>query len=78
MKNVWFLRTLGAAGLGAALLIAGCSLNPSAGTPVASAGIMTKGSAILNGVRYEDSAASISADDRPKTAAYLADGIASS
>jgi len=75
MKHEWFLKALGAVGLAASLLIAGCSLNPPAGTPVASAGIMTKGSAILNGVRYEDSAASISAEDTPKTAADLANGM---
>jgi hypothetical protein len=38
-------------------------------------GAMSKGSVIVNGVRFEDTAANIIADDTPKTAAFLADGM---
>ena len=36
---------------------------------------MTKGSVILNGVHFDDTAATITADDTSKTAAFLADGM---
>jgi hypothetical protein len=36
---------------------------------------MTKGSVVVNGVKFEDTAANILADDTPKTAAFLADGM---
>ncbi|MFN0041469.1 MAG: hypothetical protein ACKVP2_18310, partial [Burkholderiales bacterium] len=40
-----------------------------------SMGVMTKGSVIVNGVHYEDTTASISIDDTPKTAANLQNGM---
>jgi hypothetical protein len=45
------------------------------GTGVTSSGVMTKGSVILNGVRFEDTTANILIDDTPKTAANLKDGM---
>ena len=45
------------------------------GTGVTSTGVMTKGSVILNGVKFEDTTANISIDDTPKTAAALKDGM---
>ncbi len=45
------------------------------GTGVTSSGVMTKGSVILNGVRFEDTTANILIDDTPKTAADLRDGM---
>jgi hypothetical protein len=45
------------------------------GTGVTSTGVMTKGSIILNGVKFEDTTANISIDDTPKTAAALKDGM---
>jgi len=45
------------------------------GTGVTSSGVMTKGSVILNGVRFEDTTANILIDDTPKTAADLQDGM---
>jgi hypothetical protein len=51
-----------------ALLVAGCGGGggggaAGGGTPVVSSGTMTKGSVILNGVRFEDTLAHITADD---------------
>jgi len=46
----------------------------SGGTGV-SIGVMTKGSTIVNGVRFEDTTANISIDDTPKTAAALQNGM---
>jgi hypothetical protein len=43
--------------------------------PVVSTGTMTKGSVIVNGVRFEDSLADITADDSPKTPAFLQSGM---
>ena len=40
-----------------------------------SMGVMTKGSTIANGVRFEDTTANIFIDDKPKTAADLKDGM---
>ena len=40
-----------------------------------STGVMTKGSTIVNGVRFEDTAANISLDDTPKTNAALQNGM---
>ena len=45
------------------------------GTGVTSSGVMTKGSVILNGVRFEDTTANIMIDDTPKTAANLQNGM---
>ena len=46
----------------------------SGGTGV-SIGVMTKGSVIVNGVKFEDTTANISIDDTPKTAAALQNGM---
>ena len=40
-----------------------------------SIGVMTKGSTIVNGVRFEDTTANIFIDDKPKTAAALQTGM---
>jgi hypothetical protein len=48
---------------------------PGAGGSTVSTGVMTKGSTIVNGVRFEDTAANISIDDTPKTAAALQNGM---
>lgn len=44
---------------------------PSAGASTVSTGVMTIGSTIVNGVRFEDTTANISIDDTPKTATLL-------
>jgi len=49
--------------------------SPSGPTSTVSSGVMTKGSTIVNGVRFEDTTANISVDDRPKTAAALQNGM---
>jgi len=65
----------GADGTGAQSSTGGIVSAPTATGPQAySAGVMTKGSVILNGVRYDDSAAQI-ADDRNRSAAQLANGM---
>ena len=45
------------------------------GVAAVSTGVMTKGSVIVNGVRFEDTTANITIDDTPKTPADLADGM---
>src|SRR5215510_6480890 len=45
------------------------------GASTVSTGVMTKGSTIVNGVRFEDTTANISIDDTPKTAAALQNGM---
>jgi len=45
------------------------------GTNGVSIGVMTKGSTIVNGVRFEDTTANIFIDDTPKTAAALQSGM---
>ncbi|HEX9204394.1 MAG TPA: DUF5666 domain-containing protein [Candidatus Deferrimicrobiaceae bacterium] len=67
----------------AAMILAACgggggttsSAGGTTGTAVVSTGTITKGSVILNGVRFEDTAANITADDTPKTAAFLQSGM---
>ncbi len=44
------------------------------GFPITSSGVMRVGSVVLNGVRFEDSAATVS-DDRARDAGQLADGM---
>jgi hypothetical protein len=44
-------------------------------TATVSTGVMTKGSVIVNGVRFEDTTANITIDDTPKTAANLQSGM---
>jgi len=66
----------------AASLVAACS-GGGGGTggtgttisPTVSTGVMTKGSTIVNGVRFEDTAANITIDDTPKTATALQNGM---
>ncbi len=66
-----------------AVALIGCSSSSSdsgstvAGTTTAkvTVGTMTKGSVIVGGVRFEDTAANITADDTPKTAAFLETGM---
>jgi hypothetical protein len=48
---------------------------PGAGGVTVSSGVMTKGSTIVNGVRFEDTTANISLDDTPKTNAALQSGM---
>jgi len=48
---------------------------PGAGGSTISTGVMTKGSTIVNGVRFEDNTANISIDDTPKTNAALQNGM---
>jgi hypothetical protein len=45
------------------------------GTGIVATGVMTKGSVIVNGIRFEDSTANIAIDDTPKTAAALQNGM---
>jgi hypothetical protein len=47
----------------------------SSSVSAVSTGVMTKGSTIVNGVRFEDTTANISIDDTPKTAAALQNGM---
>jgi hypothetical protein len=44
-------------------------------TPIVSTGTLTKGSAIVNGIRFEDTLADITGDDNPKTPADLQNGM---
>lgn len=53
----------------------GTGTMPATSTPVVSTGVMTKGSVIVNGVRFEDTTANIAIDDTPKTAADLQNGM---
>jgi hypothetical protein len=62
------------------LTLAGCNLaggggSSSGGTDVVMSGTMTKGSVILNGVRFDDTSAGITADESTITAADLDDGM---
>lgn len=50
-------------------------VSSDAQTSTISSGVMTKGSVIVNGVRYEDSTANIVLDDTPKQASSLKDGM---
>ena len=65
---------------GTVLALAGCS-GGTGGTGATgsgaalSIGVMTKGSVIVNGVRFEDTSANIFIDDTPKTAAALQNGM---
>jgi len=54
----------------------GGSTPPATTTPVISKGVMLKGSVIVNGIRFEDTLANITADDTAKTPAFLQDGMA--
>lgn len=47
---------------------------PASGVVTTASGVMTKGSVILNGVRFDDSAATVT-DDRGRNAALLANGM---
>ena len=48
---------------------------PGAGGSTISTGVMTKGSTIVNGVRFEDTTANITIDDTPKTNAAQQNGM---
>ena len=64
--------------LAAALLSAcggGSGGGSGASASTVSTGVMTKGSIIVNGVRFEDTTANISIDDTPKSATALQDGM---
>jgi hypothetical protein len=66
-------------GLSAALAACGGGGGGGAAAPggvsIVSTGTMTKGSVIVNGVRFEDTAADIIGDDTPKTPADLQNGM---
>jgi len=65
----------GADGTGVQIGTGGTTNAPTAGGTFAySAGVMTRGSVILNGVRYDDSAAQVD-DDRGRGVAQLASGM---
>src|SRR5262245_7660474 len=66
-----FLAACGGGGTGGT----GTTTPPPGGGPILSTGVMTKGSTIVNGVRFEDTTANISIDDTPKTAAALQNGM---
>jgi hypothetical protein len=73
---------LGTLLIGTSLAVAGCGGGTggsgAAGggsTAAVSTGVMTKGSTIVNGVRFEDTTANIFIDDTPKTAAALQTGM---
>jgi len=56
---------------GTVLALAGCSggtggTGATGSSPALSIGVMTKGSVIVNGVRFEDTTANIFIDDTPK------------
>jgi hypothetical protein len=53
----------------------GATVPSGAGGSIVSTGVMTKGSTIVNGVRFEDTAANISIDDTTKTSAALQNGM---
>jgi len=71
------LSVLAACGGGGGTGGTGTTTPPPGGGPVStvSTGVMTKGSAIVNGVKFEDTIANISIDDRPKTNAALLTGM---
>jgi len=76
-KNNMFIW---AAMLAVVIAIAGCGSGggdngASAPAAAVSIGTMAKGSVIVNGVRFEDSGAAISADDTAKLPAFLEDGM---
>ncbi|MFM1988390.1 MAG: hypothetical protein RJA99_1347 [Pseudomonadota bacterium] len=66
----------GASGTGSPLAGGGASGtgSPLTGTPLFAEGVMARGSVILNGVRYDDTAAQVT-DDRGRGVAQLADGM---
>jgi len=79
--NANFFRNI-ALGASIALTVAACggggdttASGGTGGTGITSAGVMSKGSVILNGVRFEDTTANILIDDTPKSAAALRNGM---
>lgn len=64
------LLALGACGGGGSVDSGGIG-----GTGIVATGVMTKGSVIVNGIKFEDNTANIAIDDTPKTAADLRDGM---
>jgi hypothetical protein len=76
MKTKTFFRfAVISAALLAFALMSCTSSGQEAGTEVVMSGTMTKGSTIINGVRFDDVSASISADEAPLTAGELEDGM---
>ena len=80
MKNNHFIVSVAMLALSAALVACGGGGGDSGGggggsTAVISSGAMTKGSTIVNGVRFEDTLANITGDDTAKTAADLQNGM---
>jgi len=70
------VSALFALGVAALLLgLAACTSGGGSGTPIVMQGVMTKGSVILNGIRFEDTSANISADGTDKSASFLGDGM---
>ena len=69
-QSAALLLTLSACGGGG-----GSGLDGGTGGTGVSVGVMTKGSVIVNGVRFEDTTANITIDDTPKTAANLKNGM---
>jgi hypothetical protein len=67
--------------LGLSVTLAACGGGGGGGSaatgtaPIVSTGTLTKGSAIVNGIRFEDTLANIVGDDTPKTAADLQNGM---
>lgn len=51
------------------------SAGGTGGTGIVSTGVMTKGSIIVNGVRFDDTNANVTIDDTPKLPADLKDGM---
>lgn len=60
---------------GDGLTLAGGGIDGTAGPAQFSEGVITRGSVILNGVRYDDSQAVVRIDDRTASAAELATGM---
>lgn len=69
------LALLSACGGGGGLTLAGGGIDGTGSPAQFSEGVITKGSVILNGVRYDDSQAVVRIDDRTTTASELATGM---
>lgn len=80
--NANFFRNIALAAL-TALTVSACgggggdtvASGGTGGTGIVSTGVMTRGSVIVNGVRFEDSTANITIDDTPKLPIDLKDGM---
>ena len=69
------LALLAACGGGGGITLAGGGIDGTGSPAQFSQGVMTKGSVILNGVRYDDTQTVVRIDDRTTTAAELATGM---